>query len=381
MLPEAKEPSSRSEVFEATLHEEHPADLLARLNGELIALSEYTITPGAELGSTHVSLVLPSHLARKRLPWYRPSETLLHATRGVEAVRDIEHTARHHMSVLLNGHHAESHLLVDVIMRLGGHVKKDKDGITLRITGGMSVIDQLYAFMRGMPGLAEKVSIRPVFESVAARESVDDLVPCEKRGNTGAHGEECTLRITGDTRGAPDIAVLRHLAEERRKVSIDYLSRREMLPGSTQFEMIAVLHANDPKVLQSLPAALVSSHAGIDGAKPVAADRTLQYLQVVVDDGYDARDLMRAHSGLQVRHKRMDRRPVVTGSVSLTRAPRIQQALLDAKVPHAVNVPIAVDAPMLRPTSREDGRYDELREDYRRGMRQLLVDLLQQGER
>ena len=368
----------RSDVIETTLHSSHPVGVLNRALGDGFAVPEYTFTEGTEPGSTNVKLIVPCAADRlSSQPWYRPPETALSTVRGAESVRSIRGTSRHHLRMLLNSHHPEARLLMDIVTRLGGHVSSSGDGITLLLTAEVSVIDQLYDFIGATPGLSSGLRINPVFESMSARDAVDDLVPRDTRVSP-VGGEECTLRVMGDDHGSPDVEIVRHLEAESRNVQIVSLSRRPVLPGSAEFEMIIVLRAQDARVFQSLPGALVSDHAGVYSAKPVASEDALQYVQIVAPDVNGAKNLVQSQRGLQTRHRRMDGRPVVTGSVPLHHVAELRRALEDVPFPRAINVPL-VPTSFHKPSSPQ--WYWEMGEEYRQGMRQLLVELLPEEDR
>jgi len=377
----ASQVEGESEILEVAIYDNHPADALARLNGNGFNLQEYTITPGVEPNSFKLSLIVPSGAIQPNLQGYRTPEDVLDTSRGVEAIRDIGDCARHHLFMVLNGRHAEARLLADVIMRLGGSIKKRKDEIILRVTESVPVIDQLYSFIQGMPGLSRKLRVSPVFESASSRDRIDDLVPID-HGSMDAQREERMLQVTGDGRGSPDIEVIKHLESEKRRVTIKYLSRRPMLPGSDQFEMIIVLSAKDPEIFNTLPPALISDHVGIYGAKHVAEDSALQYIQAVPNDNYDAMDLVRSQKGwLQSRYKRWpDFKPVVAGSATLSTAHNfIKRELIDAKLPSIIAVPFVPSA-MCRVESGQANEWvlNELGDGIRHGMRRLLIGLVEE---
>jgi hypothetical protein len=273
--------------------------------------------------------------------------------------------------VLLNGNHPDARLLTDIVVRLGGHVSPKGD--TLRLTGSIATIDQLFAFIAASPGLSRGIRRNPLYESVAMRESVDDLVPTHPA--EAALGEECTLRVTGDGHGSPDVDVVRHL-ETESGVTIHSLSRKPVHPGSDQFEMIIVLQSKRPSLLHALPAALVSHHAGVYTAEPIAPESIQQFVQIVAPDDDDADDLVHSQQGLQTRYSRMDGRPVVTGSLRLPKVPKLRQVLDRSPLPHTMNVPIIPKSMSVPPSSHPLEWYRDMGEGYHQRMRLLLRGLL-----
>jgi len=270
----------------------------------------------------------------------------------------MEASARQHLRLLLNCHHDQAAFLKYTMTQLGGSIKVEKGGeVRLQLTAALSVIERILSFLHAANGLGSRVRVQPVYESLASRPEVDDLVQGTDKSGVSQRGEEVTLRIVGDRRVGPQLDVVRQLEAEGKTVEIVQLSCHPHPPGSQSFEMIVVLRMRDASKLDALRAGIISNHVGVYGAESVAPDKSRQTVQVVTD-GYGARDLANATGGaLQAHFKRWcDPRLVVSGSLRVPSASRIMTDVAEARVPHAVAVPIVlVPRPAQRPQKIQHG--------------------------
>ncbi|OIO53167.1 hypothetical protein AUJ46_05695 [Candidatus Peregrinibacteria bacterium CG1_02_54_53] len=272
-------------------------------------------------------------------------------TKGVDAVRDIQGSARQHLRLILNCQHDQAAFLKFIVTRLGGSMKVEKEGeVRLQLTADLSTVERILSFLHAANGLGHRVRVNPIYESLASRPEVDDLAKGTDKNKCSQRGEEVTLRIVGDRRGGPQLDVIRQLEAEGKKMEIVQLSCHPHPPGSQSFEMIVVLRMQDSLKLDALRGGIISSNVGIYGADRVAQDRSRQTVQVVTDN-CGARDLAHATGGaLQARFKRWgDPRLVVSGSLRSPSVSRVMTDVAEAHVPHSVTVPIAL---VPRPTQR-----------------------------
>ncbi len=330
-------------IFEATLHGGGVADVLNAVQGRGHRVDEFTIMPAPDEGRK-IALVLPPSLASKGQPWFREPEDVLRKQKGVDAVRDMETSARQHLRLLLNCHHDQAAFLKFIITSLSGSMKVEKGGeVRLQLTADLASIKRILEFLHAENGLGSRVRVNPVYESLASRPEVDDLAEGTDRSRSSQRGEEVMLRIVGDRKIGPQLDVIRQLEVEGKNVEIVQLSCHPRPPGSESFEMIAVLRMRDLSRLDALRAGIISNHVGVYGADIVTPDKSLQTVQVVTD-GYGARDLANATGGaLQAHFKRWgDPRLVVSGSLRSPSASRIMTDVAEARVPHAATVPIAL---------------------------------------
>jgi len=385
-MPEEK---TSSDVLEVTLHDGSAGAVLGAVRGQGYHPEEFTITPAPD-GGRKVTLVLPPALLLARQPWFKKPEDVLHEGKGVDAVRDMEASARQHLRLLLNCHHDQAAFLKHIMTSLGGSMKVEKGGeVRLQLTAGLPAIGRILEFLHAMSGLGSRVRVHPVYESLASRPEVDDLAEGTDEHGPAQRIEEFVVRIVGDGRTGPQLDVVRQLEAEGKKVVLVQLSCHPHPPGSQSFEMIAVLRMRDASKLDALRAEIVSNTVGVYGAELITQDKSRQTVQVVTD-GCGARDLANATGGaLQAHFKRWgDSRLVVSGSLRSPSASRVVADIAGAHVPHSVAVPIAlVPRPVKRLSTIEHGfgafggRSDapeKKTKDHAEGMRRYLLELLPQ---
>lgn len=371
-------------ILEATQYGGGVGDALGAIEGEGRRVDEFTVLPAPD-GGRKITLILPPG---PQLPWSKTPAEALGAARHVEGVRGIEDSARHHLRLVLNVHHDQAAFLQYIVTQIGGSFTVEKGEAKLRLTADVAAIERVIAFLHAMPGLGSHVRVNPVYESLASRPEVDDLAGAPESGGRGQRGEEVVLRITGDSRGNPQLGVIRQL-EAERGVDVFQLSCHPRPPRSTSFEMVAVLRMRDPSKLAALQGALVSSHMGVCGAERMAPDKLRQNMQVVTDaDG--RRDLANASGGaLQARYKRWgDPRLVVSGSMKPRSVARIVTDVAAARVPYTTDVPVPLVARPGQPVRKIQhgfgafGGMPETAEpgasawDIQEGMRRYLLELL-----
>ncbi|MDO8469301.1 MAG: hypothetical protein Q7S29_06130 [Candidatus Peribacter sp.] len=377
-----------SDVLEVTLHGVSAADVLGTVRGQGYHPEEFTITPAPD-GGRKVALVLPSSPLLSRQPWFKKPEDILSTGKGVDAVRDMEVSARQHLRLLLNCHHGQAAFLKYIMTSLGGAMKVEKGGeVRLQLTADLAAIERILEFLHAESGLGSRVRVHPVYESLASRPEVDDLAEGTDSDRSAQRIEECMLRIVGDGQVGPQLDVVRQL-EAEKKVEVVQLSCHPHPPGSRSFEMIAVLRMRDSSKLDALRAGIVSNNVGVYGAEVVTQDRSRQTVQVVTDV-YGARDLAHATGGALQSFSRRgfglgDSRLVVSGSLRSPSVSRIVTDVAEAHVPHSVTVPIAlVPRPAKRPEKIQHGfgafsgmpQVPEEGPTPSEGMRRYLLELL-----
>ncbi|MDD5041249.1 MAG: hypothetical protein PHX87_03180 [Candidatus Peribacteraceae bacterium] len=387
-MQETQETPSR--VVEATVHG-HAGDVLHTIRGQGHSIDEFTITPAEDDGSKLTLILPPSAQTEKKSVSHRSPEDTLVRARGVDTVRSIEASARQHLRMVLNIQHDQAAFLKYIVTHLGGSMKTEEGEVKLRLTAGVATIERLLTFLHAMPGLGSHVRVNPVFESLASRPEVEDLIGTSARTTHEQHGaEEVIIRITGDRRGDPQLDVIRQLEAEERKLDIRQISCHARPPMSQLFEMIVTLRLRDPSKIAALQGAIISGHVGVYGADLVRPDKARQTVQVVTDV-QGARDLAHASGGaLQAHYKRWaDPRLVVSGALKPQSVARIVPDVADAHVPYATDVPVAIVPRAVRPPQKirhgagafsgmpETADPQETNRDIRDGMRRyLLLELL-----
>lgn len=380
--------ASTSRVLEARVHG-HAGDVLHTIRGQGHSIDEFTVTPGEDDGSKLTLILPPSAQAKTSLASCRSPENNLVRVRGVDTVRGIEDSARQHLRMVLNIQHDQAAFLKYIVTHLGGSMKVEEGEVKLRLTAGVATIERLLTFLRAMPGLGSHVRVNPVYESLASRPEVEDLIGTVARATHEQHdAAEVIIRITGDRRGDPQLDVIRQLEAEEGKLAIRQISCHGRPPMSQSFEMIVTLRMRDPSKIAALQGAIISDHVGVYGADLVLPDKARQTVQVVTD-AQGARDLAHASGGaLQAHYRRWaDSRLVVSGALKPQSVARIVPDVAGAHVPYATDVPVAIVPRAIRPPQKIRhgfGAFSGIPEtadaqgapDIRESMRRYLMELL-----